>query len=253
MSNSSIEESSSSSSTQVSSATAVLLGALAPGVNGPTWNTIKSAFLLLSLSLALMLALAFSSSDSSLLLHIGFLIFITATLFVLLTWFLAETGLVSVEHQMREMDLKGGGRIIYPWQKKSLGPANATSQALSHSDLELPMIQMDEIACLSMYRDRVQRFNQRFSGERGKQDRRQTQDRLDQPANSKHEFYPFGSKETMAEGKAPCSSIFSYLSRNVGAFQKSLKLKETPLPAIIVKLFLPNFKALNVVSIGGGS
>ncbi|KAM7249806.1 hypothetical protein ACFE04_019585 [Oxalis oulophora] len=36
---------------------------------------------------------------------------------------------------------------------ESLGPANAASQALSDSDLELPMIQilqMDEIACLSM-------------------------------------------------------------------------------------------------------
>ncbi|XP_058735467.1 uncharacterized protein LOC131607480 isoform X2 [Vicia villosa] len=69
---------------EVSSATAVLLGALAPGVNGATWNTLKSAFLMLGLCLAVMLGLAFSSSDK---------------------WFLAETGLVSVEHQMREMGL----------------------------------------------------------------------------------------------------------------------------------------------------
>ncbi|XP_058201921.1 uncharacterized protein LOC131316535 isoform X2 [Rhododendron vialii] len=48
----------------VSSAKAVLLGALAPGVNGPTWNTLKVAFLMLGLCLAAMLGLAFSSSDT---------------------------------------------------------------------------------------------------------------------------------------------------------------------------------------------
>ncbi|CAK7350570.1 unnamed protein product [Dovyalis caffra] len=69
----------------VSSAQAVLLGALAPGVNGPTWNTLKSAFFLLGLCLAVMLGLAFSSSDSSLVLHVGFLVIITATLFLLLS------------------------------------------------------------------------------------------------------------------------------------------------------------------------
>jgi hypothetical protein len=101
----------------ISSAQAVLLGALAPGVNvcctiiiavpllhyyaiiltfffflslfefqGPTWNTLKSAFLLLGLCLAMMLVLAFSSSDSSLVIHVGFLVTITATLFLLLSW-----------------------------------------------------------------------------------------------------------------------------------------------------------------------
>ncbi|XP_024029128.1 uncharacterized protein LOC21397632 [Morus notabilis] len=90
---------------EVSSAKAVLLGALAPGVNGPTWNTLKSAFLLLGLSLSLMLALAISSSDSSLVLHVGFLVLITATLFLLLSWFLAQTGLVTIENQMRDLDL----------------------------------------------------------------------------------------------------------------------------------------------------
>uniref|UniRef100_A0A2P2JF62 Uncharacterized protein MANES_17G046800 n=1 Tax=Rhizophora mucronata TaxID=61149 RepID=A0A2P2JF62_RHIMU len=34
----------------VSPAKAVLLGALAPGVNGPTWITLKSAFLMLGFS-----------------------------------------------------------------------------------------------------------------------------------------------------------------------------------------------------------
>ncbi|XP_022723509.1 uncharacterized protein LOC111280416 isoform X1 [Durio zibethinus] len=89
----------------ISSAQAVLLGALAPGVNGPTWNTLKSTFLMLGLCLAVMLGLAFSSSDSSLILHIAFLVLITITLFLLLNWFLEQTGLVSVEHQMQEMDL----------------------------------------------------------------------------------------------------------------------------------------------------
>ncbi|KAL4308088.1 hypothetical protein GQ457_01G042110 [Hibiscus cannabinus] len=89
----------------ISSAQAVLLGALAPGVNGPTWNTLKSAFLMLGLCLAVMLGLAFSSSDSSLILHVAFLVLIAAALFLLLNWFLEQTGLVSVEHQMQEMDL----------------------------------------------------------------------------------------------------------------------------------------------------
>ncbi|KAG6777056.1 hypothetical protein POTOM_016856 [Populus tomentosa] len=70
----------------ISSAQAVLLGALAPGVNGPTWNTLKSAFFLLGLCLAMMLVLAFSSSDSSLVIHVGFLVTITAILFLLLSW-----------------------------------------------------------------------------------------------------------------------------------------------------------------------
>ncbi|CAL5213328.1 unnamed protein product [Lathyrus oleraceus] len=98
-------ESQSSTGGEVSSATAVLLGALAPGVNGATWNTLKSAFLLLGLCLAVMLGLAFSSSDSWLVLHVAFLVLICVTLFFLLSWFLAETGLVSVEHQMQEMGL----------------------------------------------------------------------------------------------------------------------------------------------------
>lgn len=89
----------------VSSANAVLLGALAPGVNGPTWNTLKFAFLMLGLCLAAMLGLAFSSSDIGLILHVTLLFLITGTLFILLTRFLAETGLVSVEHQMQEMGL----------------------------------------------------------------------------------------------------------------------------------------------------
>ncbi|EOY28212.1 Nuclear control of ATPase protein 2 [Theobroma cacao] len=70
----------------ISSAQAVLLGALAPGVNGPTWNTLKTAFLMLGLCLAVMFGLAFSSSDSTLILHVAFLVLITITLFLLLDW-----------------------------------------------------------------------------------------------------------------------------------------------------------------------
>ncbi|TKY59249.1 exosome complex component rrp4 [Spatholobus suberectus] len=90
----------------VSSAKAVLLGALAPGVNGPTWITLKSTFLMLGLCLAVMLALAFSSSDSWLMFHVAFLFLICLTLFLLLSWFLSQIGLVSIEHQMREMGLE---------------------------------------------------------------------------------------------------------------------------------------------------
>uniref|UniRef100_A0A7N2LQX7 Uncharacterized protein n=1 Tax=Quercus lobata TaxID=97700 RepID=A0A7N2LQX7_QUELO len=70
----------------ISSAQAVFLGALAPGVNGPTWNTLRTAFVLLGVCLVVMLALAFSASDSSLILHVGFLVLITVTLFLLLSW-----------------------------------------------------------------------------------------------------------------------------------------------------------------------
>ncbi|XP_016559841.1 uncharacterized protein LOC107859369 isoform X2 [Capsicum annuum] len=60
---------------ELSSAKAVLVGALAPGVNAPTWNTLKIAFLMLVVCLIVMLG------------------------------FLAETGFVSVEHQMEELGL----------------------------------------------------------------------------------------------------------------------------------------------------
>ncbi|KAB2601229.1 hypothetical protein D8674_002234 [Pyrus ussuriensis x Pyrus communis] len=89
----------------ISSANAVFLGALAPGVNGPTWTTLRFAFVMLGVCLTVMLGLAFSSSDSWLVFHVAFLVLITATLFLLLNWFLAQTGLVSVEHQIREMGL----------------------------------------------------------------------------------------------------------------------------------------------------
>ncbi|XP_021726470.1 uncharacterized protein LOC110693633 [Chenopodium quinoa] len=89
----------------LSSVQAVLVGALAPGVNAPTWTTLKMVFVMLGASLILMLVLGFTSSDTALILHVGFLVLITLTLFLLLTSFLEQTGLVSVEHQMQEMGL----------------------------------------------------------------------------------------------------------------------------------------------------
>ncbi|KAL3519777.1 hypothetical protein ACH5RR_017926 [Cinchona calisaya] len=87
----------------LSSAEAVLIGALAPGV--PTWNTLKIAILMLGLSLIAILGIAFSSSDTALTLHVAVLVLITGTLFLLLSSFLSQTGLVSVEQQMKEIGL----------------------------------------------------------------------------------------------------------------------------------------------------
>ncbi|CDY46284.1 BnaC05g21720D [Brassica napus] len=90
---------------EISSTEAVLVGALAPGVNAPTWNALRFAFLLLGLCLTFMLSIAFTSGQSMLLFHVGFLIVIASSLFVLLNWFLAQTGLVPVETQMQELNL----------------------------------------------------------------------------------------------------------------------------------------------------
>ncbi|XP_010272413.2 PREDICTED: uncharacterized protein LOC104608198 [Nelumbo nucifera] len=89
----------------ISSAKAVLLGALASGVNGQTWFVLKITFLMLGVCLAAMLGLAFSSSDSTMMIHVLFLVLITGLLFFLLNVFLAQTGLVSVEQQLQEMGM----------------------------------------------------------------------------------------------------------------------------------------------------
>lgn len=94
-----------SSSNDVLSAKAVLLGALASGVNGPTWVVLKITFLLLGVCLTTMLAIAFSSSDFIIAGHVLLLVIIGAMLFILLNGFLAQTGLVSVEQQMQEMGI----------------------------------------------------------------------------------------------------------------------------------------------------
>ncbi|WZZ45835.1 hypothetical protein YC2023_042094 [Brassica napus] len=90
---------------EVSSTEAVLLGALAPGVNASTWNTLKLSFLMLGLCLTFMLSIAFTSGQSMLLVHVGFLIVIASSLFVLLNWYIIQTGLVPVETQMQELNL----------------------------------------------------------------------------------------------------------------------------------------------------
>ncbi|KAJ3683541.1 hypothetical protein LUZ60_013768 [Juncus effusus] len=90
---------------EISSTEAVLMGALAPGVNGPTWSVLKMVFLLLAVSLIAMLALAFTSSDFVIVAHVLFLVIIGAVLFILLAGFLEQTGLVSVEQQMKEIGL----------------------------------------------------------------------------------------------------------------------------------------------------
>ncbi|KAK9152802.1 hypothetical protein Sjap_000282 [Stephania japonica] len=92
-------------SQQVSSATAVLVGALASGVNGPTWSVVKATFFILALSLAAMSCLAFLSKDLAMALHVFVLVALSGALFFLLNRFLAETGLVSIEQQMQEMGL----------------------------------------------------------------------------------------------------------------------------------------------------
>ncbi|KAM0947118.1 hypothetical protein DsansV1_C08g0082751 [Dioscorea sansibarensis] len=93
------------SSNNLSSANAVFLGALASGVNGPTWFVLKITFLMLGVTLSAMLALAFSSSDFIIVAHVALLVILSALLFVLLNGFLAETGLVTVEQQMEEMGI----------------------------------------------------------------------------------------------------------------------------------------------------
>ncbi|XP_020588541.1 uncharacterized protein LOC110030256 [Phalaenopsis equestris] len=89
----------------LSSGEAVLLGALAPGVNGPTWAVLKITFLMLAICLIAMLSLAFISSDFIIAGHVILLVIIGFVLFVLLNGFLAQTGLVSVEQQIEEMGI----------------------------------------------------------------------------------------------------------------------------------------------------
>lgn len=93
------------SSNEISSAEAVLVGALSSGVNAPTWFVLKIAFLLLAFCFTAMLSLAFFSSDFVIVGHVLLLVTIGTVLFVLLNRFLAETGLVPVEQQMQEMGI----------------------------------------------------------------------------------------------------------------------------------------------------
>nr|CAD1839022.1 unnamed protein product [Ananas comosus var. bracteatus] len=98
-------EGSTSTSKDISSAKAVMMGALASGVNGPTWFVLKITFLLLCLCFAAMLSLALSSKNFMIAGHVLLLVVILVVLFGLLNWFLAQTGLVSVEKQMEEIGI----------------------------------------------------------------------------------------------------------------------------------------------------
>lgn len=93
------------SSNEISSAEAVLVGALSSGVNAPTWFVLKITFLLLAFCFTAMLSLAFFSSDFVIVGHVLLLVTIGTVLFVLLNRFLVETGLVPVEQQMQEMGI----------------------------------------------------------------------------------------------------------------------------------------------------
>ncbi|KAF0896401.1 hypothetical protein E2562_023805 [Oryza meyeriana var. granulata] len=93
------------SSNEISSAEAIFVGALSSGVNAPTWFVIKVTFLLLAFCFTAMLSLAFFSSDFVIIGHVLLLVTISTVLFVLLNRFLAETGLVPVEQQMKEMGI----------------------------------------------------------------------------------------------------------------------------------------------------
>ncbi|XP_049931615.1 uncharacterized protein LOC126409717 [Nymphaea colorata] len=95
----------SSSQESVPAAKAVLLGALASGVNASTWSVIKMVFLSLGLCFAAMLFIAFASDEPTLILHVLILVSLGALLFLLLSWFLSQTGLVSVDQQMAELGI----------------------------------------------------------------------------------------------------------------------------------------------------
>ncbi|CAN6171707.1 unnamed protein product [Urochloa humidicola] len=123
-------------SKEISSAEAVLVGALSSGVNvrtfvlmvqsycnefhiqclsisiqtaslftAPTWFVLKITFLLLAFCFTAMLALAFSSKNFVIVGHVLLLVTIGTVLFVLLNRFLAEVGFVPVEQQMQEMGI----------------------------------------------------------------------------------------------------------------------------------------------------
>uniref|UniRef100_J3MK54 Uncharacterized protein n=1 Tax=Oryza brachyantha TaxID=4533 RepID=J3MK54_ORYBR len=93
------------SSNEISSAEAIFVGAFSSGVNAPTWFVLKITFLLLTLCFTAMLCLAFFSSDLVITGHVLLLVTISTVLFVLLNRFLAETGLVPVEQQIKEMGI----------------------------------------------------------------------------------------------------------------------------------------------------
>lgn len=91
--------------TKAGAGEAVLLGALAHGVNAPTWTFLRVVLLALAASLLFMLSVAANISGLGTLLHVFFLILVAVSLFVLLNWYISEIGIVPVEQQMAELNL----------------------------------------------------------------------------------------------------------------------------------------------------
>lgn len=91
--------------TKAGAGEAVLLGALAKGVNAPTWTFLRIVLMSLCASLLCMLAVASNISGFGPLLHVFVLILVAITLFLLLNWFISEIGIVPVEEQMAELNL----------------------------------------------------------------------------------------------------------------------------------------------------
>ncbi|KAH7292159.1 hypothetical protein KP509_29G053600 [Ceratopteris richardii] len=90
---------------QVDNTKALLIGTLAPGVNAPTWAAWKVVMLGLAISLGALLWVALRSTSSALLIHVLLLICFAVALFALLTWFVGETGFVTVDQQMKDLNL----------------------------------------------------------------------------------------------------------------------------------------------------
>lgn len=84
---------------------ALLLGTLAPGLNAPTWAALQAVMLALGVSLVGLFCIALGSSSLALLGHVMLLLFLAGMLFVLLNWFVSQTGLVTVEQQMKNLNL----------------------------------------------------------------------------------------------------------------------------------------------------
>lgn len=90
---------------KVDTTQALLIGTLAPGVNAPTWVAWKVVMLALAVSLGALLWVALGSTNLALLGHVVLLIGLAGTLFALLSWFVAETGFVTVDQQMKDLNL----------------------------------------------------------------------------------------------------------------------------------------------------
>ncbi|KAI5072650.1 hypothetical protein GOP47_0012756, partial [Adiantum capillus-veneris] len=75
----------------------------------PTWVVWNAVMLGLAISLFALLWVAMGSTSFVLLTHVVLLIGLAGTLFALLSWFVAETGFVSVDQQMKELNLGENG------------------------------------------------------------------------------------------------------------------------------------------------